>query len=48
MLIPYNNWKTLLFLKVYRYSEILFNRRVATFFKPVFEKKPVFYALSPE
>ena len=32
-LIPYDNWKTLIFIQVYRYYEVSFNRHVFAFFQ---------------
>ena len=42
-----DNWKTLLFMKVCRYSEIFLSAMLLLSLKPVFWKKSVFYALSP-
>ena len=41
-----DNWKTLLFMKVCRYSEIFLSAMLLLFLKPVFWKKSVFYAVS--
>ena len=30
---PYDNWKTLFFIKIYRYPEVLFNGHVLAFFE---------------
>ena len=43
-----DNWKTLLFMKVCRYSEIFLSAMLLLSLKPVFWKKSVFYALSPQ
>ena len=43
-----NNWKTLLCIKVYRYSEIFLTDMLLLSLKPVFWKKSVFYVLSPQ
>ena len=40
-----DNWKTLFFVKVYSYFERSSNRHVAAFFKEVFLKRSVFYAI---
>ena len=42
-----DNWKTLLFIKVYRYCGIFLYAMLLLSLKPVFWKKSVFYALSP-
>ena len=43
-----DNWKTLLFMKVCRYSEIFLSAMLLLSLKPVFWKKSVFHALSPQ
>ena len=43
-----DNWKTLLFTKVCHCSEIFLSAMLLLFLKPVFWKKSVFYALSPQ
>ena len=43
-----DNWKTLLFMKVCRYSEIFLSAMLLLSLKPVFWKKSAFYALSPQ
>ena len=45
--IPCDNWKALLFIKVYRFSEVILTAMVMLSLKPVFWKKTVLYALSP-
>ena len=43
-----DTWKTLLFLKVYRSSETVLSDMLLLSLKPVYCKKSVFYALSPQ
>ena len=43
-----DNWKTLLFVKVYRYFEIFLTTMLLLSLKPVFWEKPVFYAFSTQ
>ena len=43
-----DNWKTLLFMKVCRYSEIFLSAMLLLSLKPVFWKKSIFYALAPQ
>ena len=43
-----DNWKTLVFLKIQHYSEIFLGAMLLLSLKPVFWKKSVFYALSPQ
>ena len=43
-----DNWKTLLFLKVFRYTEIFLTAMLLFTLKPVFWKKSVFYAAYPQ
>ena len=40
--VPCDNWKTMLFIKVYRYPEILFNRHVLVLFETSDLKKSYF------
>ena len=42
-----DNWKTLLFMKVCRYSEIFLSAMLLLSLRPVFWKKSVFYTLFP-
>ena len=47
--IPCENWKTLFFIKIYRYPEVWYNRHVAAFFEgSVLEEVRIFYRLSPQ
>ena len=46
--ILYDNQKTLLFVKVYRYSETFLSANLLLSLRPVFWKKSAFYALSPQ
>ena len=41
-------WKTLLFIIVYSYSEIVLTTMLLLSLKPLFWRKSVFYALSPQ
>ena len=43
-----DNWKTLLFMKVYRFPEIFLDTILILSMKTVFWKKAVFYALFPK
>ena len=43
-----DNWKTLLFMKVCRYSEIFLSAMLLLSLKTEFWKKSVFYTLSPQ
>ena len=43
-----DTWKKLLFMKVYRCSEIVLSAMLLLSLKPVYCKKSVFYALSPQ
>ena len=43
-----DTWKILLFMKVYRFFEILLSDMLLLSLKPVYCKKSVFYALSPQ
>ena len=40
-LIPCDNWKTLLFMKVYRYAEIYLTAMMLVSFKPFFKNNSV-------
>ena len=40
-----DNWETLLFIIVYRYSEIVFTAMLLPSLKPVFWRKSIFYTL---
>ena len=44
----YYYWKTLLFIKVYRFSEVILTVMMMLLLKPVFWKKSAFYALCPQ
>ena len=46
--ILWDNWKTLLLMKVCRYFEIFLSTMLLLSLKPVFWKKSAFYALSPQ
>ena len=43
-----DTWNTLLFMKVYRYSETVLSAMLLLSLKTVYCKKSVFYALSPQ
>ena len=45
---PCDNWKTILFIKVYRYSEVFLTAMLLLSLKSVFWKKFIFYVLSPQ
>ena len=46
--IPYDSWKTLLFMKIYRFSEVFLSTMLMPSLRSVFWNKSVFYALSPQ
>ena len=43
-----DTWNTLLFMKVYRYSETVLSAMLLLSLKPLYCKKSVFYALSAQ
>ena len=47
-LILCDNWKTLLFIIVYHYPEIILTAMLLLSLKPVFWRKSAFYPLSPQ
>ena len=46
--ILYDTWNTLLFMKVYRSSETVLREMLLLSLKPIYCKKSLFYALSPQ
>ena len=47
--ISYNNWKTLIFIKNFRYPEVWYNRHVAASFETsVLKEVRILYPLSPQ